>query len=221
MSASRMPTIRPRRASATARLTVTDDLPTPPLPEAMASTRVGGGDRRLGGVLPRLPAGPGHHRRPFLGVHGGHCDLDASAPSPATARGPRTSRSIWLRSGQAAMVSATSTVTSSPLDRDAAHHAQVDDVVAELGVDRRPAGVGAPRPRGRGAAPEPPGGDRGAAGPGVMEAEFYLRVGDFRPCPAAGAAAPDGAGNMVGVRGSTGASGRVARAHGTATRRIQ
>src|SRR5918993_2143592 len=40
MSASTTPTERPRVASATARLTVTEDLPTPPLPEATAYTRV-------------------------------------------------------------------------------------------------------------------------------------------------------------------------------------
>ena len=40
MSASSTPTRNPRAASAAARLTVTDDLPTPPLPLATASTRV-------------------------------------------------------------------------------------------------------------------------------------------------------------------------------------
>ena len=43
MSASSTPTVRPWRASATARLTVTELLPTPPLPLAMASTRVDAG----------------------------------------------------------------------------------------------------------------------------------------------------------------------------------
>ena len=40
MSASSTPTDSPRAASAAARLTVTLDLPTPPLPEATAYTRV-------------------------------------------------------------------------------------------------------------------------------------------------------------------------------------
>ena len=40
MSASRTPTVRPWRASATARLTVTELLPTPPLPLAIARMRV-------------------------------------------------------------------------------------------------------------------------------------------------------------------------------------
>ena len=40
MSASTMPTLSPERAIETARLTVTEDLPTPPLPEAIAKTLV-------------------------------------------------------------------------------------------------------------------------------------------------------------------------------------
>src|SRR5438094_930491 len=40
MSASSTPTDRPRAAMAAARLTVTLDLPTPPLPDATAYTRV-------------------------------------------------------------------------------------------------------------------------------------------------------------------------------------
>ncbi len=39
MSASSTPTVSPRRAMATARLTVTELFPTPPLPEATAMTR--------------------------------------------------------------------------------------------------------------------------------------------------------------------------------------
>ena len=40
MSASTMPTFSPSAAIATARLAVTDDLPTPPLPDAIANTLV-------------------------------------------------------------------------------------------------------------------------------------------------------------------------------------
>lgn len=40
MSASTTPTFRPSAAIAAARFTVTEDLPTPPLPEATAYTRV-------------------------------------------------------------------------------------------------------------------------------------------------------------------------------------
>ncbi|CAB5139956.1 unannotated protein [freshwater metagenome] len=35
-----MPTFKPRFAAATAKLTVTEDLPTPPLPDAIPRTRV-------------------------------------------------------------------------------------------------------------------------------------------------------------------------------------
>ena len=42
MSASSTPTVRPVAAMAAARFTVTDDLPTPPLPEATSTTLVVG-----------------------------------------------------------------------------------------------------------------------------------------------------------------------------------
>ena len=42
MSASSTPTFNPRSASAAARFTVTDDLPTPPLPDAIVTTLVVG-----------------------------------------------------------------------------------------------------------------------------------------------------------------------------------
>ena len=66
-SASMTATFWPRWARATDRLVVTDDLPTPPLPEAMSSTRVrarrvGEGDLAalgvaVGGWLPAVAAG--------------------------------------------------------------------------------------------------------------------------------------------------------------------
>jgi hypothetical protein len=59
MSASTTPTRRPSAARAAARLTVTEDLPTPPLPEATAYTRVsepllGEGDLTLGDPTAQL-----------------------------------------------------------------------------------------------------------------------------------------------------------------------
>src|SRR5919107_4266899 len=48
MSASTMPTFSPERDIATARFTVTDDLPTPPLPEAIAKTLVSESGRLKG-----------------------------------------------------------------------------------------------------------------------------------------------------------------------------
>ena len=49
MSASSRPTTKPRAARPAARLTVTDDLPTPPLPDEMARTRVRPGISVAGG----------------------------------------------------------------------------------------------------------------------------------------------------------------------------
>ena len=87
MSASRRPTTSPRWASATARLTVTDDLPTPPLPEDTARTRaVAGMSVDDGPVLLRLAPGPVHERAALGGVHLPHDDLDPAhageAPHP-------------------------------------------------------------------------------------------------------------------------------------------
>ena len=48
MSASSTPTVRPCAARAMARLTVTEDLPTPPLPEATAITVVSESGRANG-----------------------------------------------------------------------------------------------------------------------------------------------------------------------------
>jgi hypothetical protein len=67
MSASTMPTLSPCLAIARARLTVTEDLPTPPLPLAIA--RPGDEPAWANGTLLRLaaaedllrPALPGHH----------------------------------------------------------------------------------------------------------------------------------------------------------------
>ena len=47
MSASTTPTSAPSSASAAARFAVSDDLPTPPLPEATAITRVDGSSDSL------------------------------------------------------------------------------------------------------------------------------------------------------------------------------
>ena len=61
MSASRTPTRRPRAASAAARFTVTDDLPTPPFPLATASTRSWRTPRSV-----RRPRAPGSAPEPWL-----------------------------------------------------------------------------------------------------------------------------------------------------------
>ena len=134
MSASRMPMVRPRRARATARLTVTDDLPTPPLPEAMASTRAVAG-MAVSGASSRAfqRARAMTAARSAASMVAMRISIEVTQSSAST--WPRTSCSIWERSGQAAMVRATSTDDPVAGDGDGPHHAQVDDVVAELGVD--------------------------------------------------------------------------------------
>ncbi len=141
MSASSTPMVRPRRARATARLTVTELLPDPALARGDGDDPgrvgdVGGRGRVLG-----QPAGPGHDRLALVGVHhpGGH-----RRPTRTPARAPTwvsTSLWIWVRRGQPATVRATSTSTvPSVADADGGDHAQLDDVGAQLGIDHPPEG---------------------------------------------------------------------------------
>ena len=69
MSASSTPTVRPWRARATARLTVTELLPTPPLPLAMARIARRRRDLRVAGLLAGVPAGLEHHLAALVGRH--------------------------------------------------------------------------------------------------------------------------------------------------------
>ena len=121
MSASRTPTARPRRARATARLTVTEDLPTPPLPEAMASTRVVGGTAVSGAPSRAFQRARAITAAFSSGVHLADGDARPRSPRACPPTRPRTSRSIWARSGQAATVRATATATvpaaSTPTER--------------------------------------------------------------------------------------------------------
>ena len=111
MSASSRPTRWPRAARATARLTVTELLPTPPLPDATQITRVVAGT-----------AVAGASSRTFqraLAIAAERCSASISVqvmrtsvtPGRAPAR-VRTSRCSWARSGQPAVVRATVTVTT-------------------------------------------------------------------------------------------------------------
>ena len=110
MSASSTPTVRPRAASAAARFTVTDDLPTPPLPLAIARTRVVAGIS-VGSAFSRA-----FHRARCIAAD--FCSWFISPYSTVTSLTPGMPRSfettsvlIWPRSGHAAVVSATPTVT--------------------------------------------------------------------------------------------------------------
>ena len=116
MSASSTPTVRPRRARATARFTVTELLPTPPLPDATATTRaVSGMSVGAGSSRAMLRA-----RAMTARFWSGSMTpvVTTTDPTPGSAPTWRsTSRWIWLRNGQPAMVRATSTATSGPSTR--------------------------------------------------------------------------------------------------------
>ena len=136
MSASSTPTVNPRAASATARFTVTDDLPTPPLPDAMASTRASAGTS-VSGASSRA-----FQRARAMTAARSSASIAATStrtePTQSSAwTWLTTSFSIWLRSGQDAMVSAHLYGDVGSLDGDAAHHAQIHDRVAELGIHHR------------------------------------------------------------------------------------
>ena len=179
MSASRIPTTSPRAASATARFTVTEDLPTPPFPEAMASTRVDAGTA-VSGASSRA-----FHRARAMTAARSSASMATTATSTESTQSndrtcPTTSRSIWLRSGQAAMVSAISTVTSPPsteMPRTIPRSTMVSPNSGST-TARRQSRISASR-SGR----EPPDGGRAPAGRGDMEIEFYLRVAVFSSFP--------------------------------------
>ncbi len=115
MSASSTPIVRPRLASAAARLTVTEDLPTPPFPEATAMTRARGGTAVAGACSRAFQRA--------RAITAARCSASICAVDSSTDRTPgiaptlpRTSRSIWDRKGQPAIVRATSTRTSPSSD---------------------------------------------------------------------------------------------------------
>ena len=135
MSASSTPTVSPRWARATARLTVTEDLPTPPLPEATARTRAVSGMSVTAPGPPAPAPGPVHERTALGGVHLPHDDLDPTHAREAPDAGLDVVL-IWVRRGQPGH-------GQGHLDLDlpvgvhaqGPDHAQIDDVVAQLGVD--------------------------------------------------------------------------------------
>ena len=135
MSASSTPTRRPRAASAAARLTVTEDLPTPPLPDAMAMTRVVAGTMVSGAdslTFQRARAMARAFSSAFISVQS---SLTPVTPGSDSTRATM-SFLIWARSGQPAVVRAMVTVTVAVVGHvDRLGHAEIDDVAAQLGVD--------------------------------------------------------------------------------------
>ena len=112
MSASTTPTLSPVAAIAWARLTVTDDLPTPPLPLATAMTRVSEPGWAKGISLAGLPPRS-------VSCRPERCSsvitprLRSTPVTPATCpTAAVTSRVILSLSGQPATVSSTRTATT-------------------------------------------------------------------------------------------------------------
>ena len=145
-------------ASATDRLVVTDDLPTPPLPDATASTRVresvkgftrGGGLlglRRVDAPAAGWAGATPLRRRPSAtissSVHVAEVDVD-----PLDARRPRPTASMIRRRSSAREASPGSGSRQrhhggAAVDGHALDHAQLDDRAAQLGfLDRRQGGL--------------------------------------------------------------------------------
>ena len=110
MSASSTPTLRPVAAMAAARFTVTDDLPTPPLPEATSTTLVVGARAVSSGrweTLKRALPIAEDFSSWVISVQS-RVTLPTPGSDPTRAR---TSRWIWARSGQPEVVSAMVTTT--------------------------------------------------------------------------------------------------------------
>ena len=134
---------------------MTDDLPTPPLPDDRPSTRVlepGSAKGMVGrGVAvlalragPAAPAGVGlqlgPHRGPLLVGHHREVDVDAGRRPSRALTAVVTRSVISARSGQPATVRATVTPTRAAVDADALDHVEVDDAAVQLGVLDRAAG---------------------------------------------------------------------------------
>ena len=135
MSASTMPTLSPCAAIASARLTVTDDLPTPPLPEAIAKTLVSepgwaNGISRC--ALPPLSSSLSPARCSAVITP----SVRSTSVTPATARtAALTSRVMVSFSGQPATVSSTVTrTTPGVVDLDGLDHPELGDRALDLGV---------------------------------------------------------------------------------------
>ena len=173
MSASRTPTTWPRAARATARLTVTDDLPTPPLPDAMASTRVFGGTAVSGAssrAFQRARAMTA--ARSSASMVATRTSTERTQSNVSTWR--TTSASIWERSGHEAMVSATWTTTESP-------STAMPRTIPRSTMVSPSSGSTTARRRSRTSSARASTGGAGVVGVGGHGFEFYLRGAEFGP----------------------------------------
>ena len=135
MSASSRPTMKPRVARAAARLTVTDDLPTPPLPDEMATTLVRPG-MSVSGAFSRAFQRARAMRADF-------CSATSRSSGPE-----RRSRRAGCRPGSRCRAAAGPAAGSRPWSGPAGpspsprrstsaprYMPEIDDVVAQLGID--------------------------------------------------------------------------------------
>ncbi len=110
MSASSTPTVRPVAARAAARFTVTDDLPTPPLPDATSTTRVVGASAVSSGRWATFQRALAMAEVFSSWVISVQSSFTWVTPGREVTRA-RTSRWICARSGQPAVVRAIVTMT--------------------------------------------------------------------------------------------------------------
>ena len=146
-SASIAATLCPRSASATARLVVTDDLPTPPLPDAIASTRVRESMNGLGAVLVPVVVGVRaatvealRERGALLVGHDREVDVDVPDAGEGADRvrdplgdlGPQRAAGDRQRDRDP---------HAPAVDDDPPHHVEIDDRLVDLGVLDRAQGL--------------------------------------------------------------------------------
>ena len=115
MSASITPTLKPSAASAAARLVVTVDLPTPPLPLATISTLVVGGMAVSGARCDTLKRALAMAAAFSSAVSSAHTMRTLVTPGRDSSRA-LTSFWIWALSGQPEVVRAISTRTNPSSD---------------------------------------------------------------------------------------------------------
>ena len=136
MSASRRPTTSPRWARATARLTVTEDLPTPPLPDDTARIRAVAGmsvaRARSSCALRRARSMRAPRSAASISPMTTSTEAHAGQAShPGLDVGPELGAQGTAGDGQGHL----HLDPAVGVHGHGADHAQIDDVVAELGVD--------------------------------------------------------------------------------------
>ena len=129
-----MPTSRPRLRSASARLTESDDLPTPPLPEATAITRVRGSTERpfVAGFSPPVSRVLSEAR-----CCSSMCEKRTSTrPTPAHGRRVVADLALEVLLERAAGHRQDDLDQHvAAVDDDLAEHPELDHVAAQLGID--------------------------------------------------------------------------------------